>query len=56
MTNGEKIRSMTDEELAKLFAEHIDCATCHLTNPKNCRTEESCNKAFWNWLKQQVEE
>lgn len=56
MTNSERIRSMNDEELAKLFAKYADCAMCHLVNPKNCRTEESCNKAFWNWLKQQVEE
>lgn len=28
MTNGDKIRSMTDEELAKWFAPHMLCKVC----------------------------
>lgn len=54
MTNGEKIRGMTDEELARFLSECADCATCQLVNPKNCRTEETCTKAFVEWLKQPV--
>ena len=56
MTNGERIRSMADEELAKLLSECADCATCQLANPKNCGTEETCAKAFLEWLKQPVED
>lgn len=56
MKNGEKIRGMTDEELAKFLSECVDCSTCCFVNPKNCRTEESCEKAFFDWLKQPVEE
>ena len=55
-SNADWIRSMTDEELAKLLSKSADCATCHLVNPKNCRTEETCAKAFLEWLKQPVEE
>lgn len=55
-TFGDKIRGMTDEELAKFLSECADCATCRLVNPKNCRTEETCTKAFVEWLKQTVEE
>ena len=56
MTFGDKIRSMSDEELAKFLSECADCATCQLVNPKNCGTEETCAKAFLEWLKQPVED
>lgn len=55
-TNADKIRNMTDEELAKFLSECADCATCQLVNPKNCGTEETCAKAFLEWLKQPVED
>ena len=55
-SNAQRIRNMTDEELAKFLSECADCATCRLVNPKNCRTEETCTKAFTEWLKQPVEE
>lgn len=56
MKNGERIRSMADEELAKFLSECADCETCQLVNPKNCGTEETCAKAFLEWLEQPVEE
>lgn len=56
MTNAERIRNMANEELAKFLSECADCATCQLVNPKNCRTEETCTKAFVEWLKQPVED
>lgn len=56
MKNSERIRSMTDEELAKFLSEFSDCATRCLVSPQNCITEESCEKAFWEWLKHPVEE
>ena len=55
-TNSNRIRNMSDEELAKFLSECADCATCPLVNPKNCGTEETCVKAFLEWLKQPVEE
>lgn len=56
MTNAQRIKSMTDEELAKFLSEFVDCSTCCIVNPKNCGTEETCEKAFCDWLKQPVEE
>lgn len=55
-SNADRIRNMTDEELAKFLSECADCATCQLVNPKNCRTEETCTKTFVEWLKHPVEE
>ena len=56
MTNGERIRGMSDEELAKFLADCSDCASCYLDEPNNCGTEETCAKAFLEWLKQPVED
>ena len=56
MTNSERIRDMADEELARFLSECADCATCQLVNQKNCGTEETCAKAFLDWLKQPVED
>ena len=55
-SNADRIRSMADGELAKFLSRYGDCVTCHLVSPKNCRTEESCEKAYLEWLKQPVEE
>ena len=55
-SNAQRIRNMTDEELAKFLSECADCATCQLVNPKNCRTEETCTKTFVEWLKHPVED
>ena len=55
-SNADRIRNMTDEELAKFLSECADCATCQLVNPKNCRTEETCTKTFVEWLKHPVED
>lgn len=55
-SNAQRIRNMTDEELAKFLSKRADCATCQLVNPKNCGTEETCAKAFLEWLKQPVED
>ena len=56
MTNSERIRDMADEELAKFLSECVDCTTCCITSLENCGTEESCEKAFCDWLKRPVEE
>lgn len=56
ISNADRIRGMTDEELAKFLSECVDCSTCCIASPENCGTEESCEKAFCDWLKQPVEE
>lgn len=58
MTNGDKIRSMTDEELAKWIesTEFFECNMCvHLIGSSECK-EENCIKAAFDWLKQEAEE
>ncbi len=55
MTNGERIRSMTDEELAEFFpTTGIECGNCL---PYDfCGIEDGCcEKAWERWLKSEVE-
>ena len=52
-TNADRIRSMTDEELATMFDEYgkrNDC--CPNYGRIDCR--ESCMKCWLDWLKQEV--
>ena len=59
-TNADRIRAMSDEELAQFLADEIphgDCYGCDL----ECATFEedkfnnSCQDAFYRWLKQPAE-
>ena len=59
-TNADRIRAMSDEELARFLAgeiPHGDCYGCNL----ECATFEGdkfvgcCHNAFYRWLKQPVE-
>lgn len=55
MTNGDKIRNMTDEELAKWIESpgFFECEMCvHLLGSAEC-TVENCIKAALKWLKQE---
>ena len=54
VTNANKIRSMTDEELAELAFELVDCCYCPLR--AKCDTEEDtgCTKLWMEWLKQEA--
>jgi len=57
MTNGDKIRAMTDEELAKWLAEHSKCLdTCPAFIICAAWTKDECKKSFMKWLKQESEE
>lgn len=60
LTNADRIRAMTDEELAVFLADEIphgDCCGCNLL----CATfdedafSNSCQNAFYRWLKQPAE-
>lgn len=54
MTNGDKIRSMTDEELAEWLTDgHEQCDFCakHL-----CDFDSDCVHGVLKWLKQEVSE
>lgn len=63
-TNADKIRAMTDEELAAFFAQQkyrkpvFDgwLPLCyHVMGPRMCH-EDGCEKCWLDWLKQEVEE
>ena len=51
LTNGDRIRQMTDEELAEFFDKISDCQTC-IDNPSKCHVE--CIDSRLKWLKQEV--
>lgn len=50
MTNADRIRSMTDEELAKI----VDCACAGLG--EYCRGEGGCDKCMLRWLRSEAED
>lgn len=52
MTNGDKIRQMTDEEIARWLYSY-DCCNCRYVQDDLCGTGKN---AWLDWLKQEVEE
>lgn len=52
ITNADRIRGMTDEELAEKLASHVRCDMCPRW-PMKC--EEKCTKYWLDWLKQEAE-
>lgn len=53
MTNGERIRQMTDEELAELMTDE-PCPPLH--RRKRCPEERNCLECWAEWLKMEVSE
>lgn len=49
-TNADRIREMTDEELA-IFLGDVDCC-----NPNHCEPGMYCEKCWLDWLRSPVEE
>ena len=57
-TNGDRIRSMSDEELAEFIGKFCDCqlGDCPITtSPYNC-SENGCKGSWLKWLKRKVAE
>ena len=61
MTNGDRIRAMSDKELAVMLANEIphgDCSGCHL----ECGVcdgdnfDNGCANGFYKWLKEPYKE
>ena len=52
ITNGDRIRQMTDEELEKTVG-FLDCESC-IAIPLNCHG--NCRKFFAKWLKQEAKQ
>lgn len=54
MTNADRIRAMTDEELAKLLCDFLGCIDCpYLREPEACGEERI---GWLDWLKKEVKE
>lgn len=58
-TNADRIRSMTDDELAELWWERVDCGECPVHKcpvHRYCRiTGQDCKKLALDWLRQECE-
>lgn len=53
MTNGDKIRQMTDEELVKAIG--LACRRCaYFKNGKCTEPDKDCTDGNLEWLKQEV--
>lgn len=60
MTNADKIRSMSDGELAEFLGRVDDCpCTACCNNLHRCRRnnapEPVCKRHYWEWLKEEEE-
>lgn len=55
MTNGDRVRNMTDEELAEFLDEYSSCSLCEGYKRGIC-TREECFKGFLAWLRKEVDE
>lgn len=55
-TNADRIRSMTDEELADAFAMISDCMSCNCRNAEDdCSiVDGTCQQQWLKWLQQEV--
>lgn len=57
MTNADRIRAMTDEELAEWMAINTDCFYCKIKDKNICSLDEgTCTEEWLSWLKAPVEE
>lgn len=55
MNNSQKIRSMSDEELAKNIMSNIGCSRCEkMTGDCGLKKEISCKDWMMQWLKSEV--
>lgn len=54
MTNAERIRQMTDEELAYMLmpGDYFPCPT-HLVMPRDCQAD--CTKCVLEWLREDAD-
>ena len=56
LTNADKIRSMTDEELADFLSVNAFCDCCSIHDKCDAYQEDSCKNVFIKWLQSKAEE
>lgn len=56
MTNYEKIKAMSVEEMAKVMRDHIDCRACPVYRTCHSPFGVMCPQALEEWLLQEAEE
>lgn len=56
LTNADRIRSLTDEELAEFVAHNADCYWCKVKKDGCSASGGDCQSAWLDWLKQEVED
>jgi len=54
-TNADRVRSMTDEELAEWFLKIAACP-CDAMNGGCALNDDTCRQAWFKWLKEEVKE
>lgn len=59
MTWGDKIRAMSDEELAELISDTMDCSECehrYAGEGKPCHNGYCCPDYWLDWLRQEAQD
>lgn len=57
MNNADRIRSMSDEELAGFLDEFDSVSGCDMCSVRgNCHAESNCIEGFLGWLKSEAKE
>ena len=56
MTNADRIRAMSDEELSYLILDNVDCnSRCKALKEGCSYSDSTCRSAWLDWLKQECE-
>ena len=56
MTNVERIRNMTDDELAEFLAYNASCEECDVKKDDSCcYTDGTCKQKHLEWLQSEAE-
>jgi hypothetical protein len=55
ITNADRIRSMSDEELANLWWERVDCGECPVY--RKCKqASQDCKRLALDWLREEAKD
>ena len=56
MTNAERIRNMTDDELAEFLAYNASCEECYVKKDDSCcYPDGTCKQKHLEWLQAEAE-